>query len=67
MLLSIGGWRKIFAFLSVCGLISLALASIGTVLATIAWPTFIIGIMMLTGATALVMTALYFWGVRSQA
>lgn len=43
------------------------LTSIGTVLATIAWPTFIIGIMVLTGATALVMTALYFWGVRSQA
>lgn len=40
------------------------LTSVGTVLATIAWPTFITGIVVLTAASAFVMTALYIWGLK---
>lgn len=40
------------------------LTSIGTVLATISWPTFILGIVMLTAGSAIIMAALYFWGAK---
>lgn len=40
------------------------LTSVGTVLATIAWPTFILGIVVLTAASAALMTLLYIWGAK---
>ena len=40
------------------------LTSVGTVLATISWPTFILGIVVLTAGSAIIMAALYFWGAK---
>lgn len=43
------------------------LTSVGTVLATISWPTFILGIIVLTAGSAIIMTALYLWGAKENA
>ncbi len=40
------------------------LTSIGTVLATLAWPTFIWGIAIITAGSAAIMAALFAWGLR---
>ena len=40
------------------------LTSFATVLATLGWPNFIVGITVLTAGSAAVMAALYAWGLR---
>ena len=42
------------------------LTSVATVLATLAWPNFVVGITVVTGGSALVMGALYLWGLRKR-
>ncbi len=43
------------------------LTSIATVIATLAWPNFIVGIVVLTGAAAAIMMGLYWWGLKKKA
>lgn len=43
------------------------LTSLATVLATLGWPNFIVGIAALTGGTAVAMAVLYAWGLRKNA
>lgn len=40
------------------------ITSLATVLATLPWPTFIMGVTVLSGASALTLAALYAWGLR---
>lgn len=42
------------------------LTSVATVIATLAWPNFIVGIAVLTAGTTVVMVVLYLWGLRKQ-
>ena len=42
------------------------LTSVATVIATLAWPNFIVGIAVLTAGTAAGMVVLYLWGLRKQ-
>ncbi|HIW75077.1 MULTISPECIES: MFS transporter [Gordonibacter] len=42
------------------------LTSVATVLATLEWPNFVVGIVALTGAAAAIMLGLYWWGLRKR-
>ena len=42
------------------------LTSVATVLATLPWPNFIVGVAALAGGSAVVMTLLYLWGMRKR-
>ena len=43
------------------------LTSVATVLATLPWTNFVVGIVVLTGGAAVVMAGLYAWGLRKKA
>ena len=43
------------------------LTSVATVLATLPWTNFVVGIVVLTGGAAVVKAGLYAWGLRKKA